>query len=52
MFAGKSNLIDAIAFALCLPLLPAKHNHVRDLVYRAPNGNLESEPDGSAKMYV
>ena len=31
---GKSNLIDAIAFALCLPLLPAKHVHTRELVYR------------------
>jgi len=32
---GKSNIIDAVAFALCLPLLPAKHSHTRELVYRA-----------------
>lgn len=34
-FAGKSNLVDAISFALCLPLQPAKHVHTRELVYRA-----------------
>jgi hypothetical protein len=31
---GKSNIVDAIAFALCLPLLPAKHVHTRELVYK------------------
>ena len=32
---GKSNIIDAVAFALFLPLLPAKHAHTKELVYRA-----------------
>lgn len=31
---GKSNIVDAIAFALCLPMVPAKHTHTRELVYK------------------
>ena len=36
---GKSNLIDAVAFALALPLPRGKHAHVRDLVYASANGD-------------
>jgi structural maintenance of chromosome 1 len=31
---GKSNVVDAICFALLLPLIPNKVKHVRELVYR------------------
>jgi len=37
--SGKSNIIDAIAFALCVPFAPAKHVHTRELVYRANQQN-------------
>jgi structural maintenance of chromosome 1 len=38
---GKSNVVDAICFALLLPLIPNKVKHVRELVYR----NLSEEAD-------
>ena len=34
---GKSNLIDALGFALALQLPRGKHAHVRDLVYTSGN---------------
>jgi structural maintenance of chromosome 1 len=57
---GKSNLVDALAFALCLPLIKGKHSHVKDLVYKSnivsadtsslTESLIPSEP--KANMYV
>ena len=47
-------MVDAIAFALCLPLARGKHAHVRDLVYQQnPNGG-EPAPQnyGEEQMFV
>ena len=34
LLIGKSNLLDAVAFALALPLPRGKYTHVKDLVYK------------------
>ena len=39
MCIGKSNLLDAVAFALALPLSRGKHAHVKELVYSGPNAS-------------
>ena len=48
---GKSNLIDAVAFALALPLPRGKHSHVRDLVYAsAPSSSIDGQDDVARGM--
>jgi structural maintenance of chromosome 1 len=47
-FLGKSNIMDAISFALCLPLQPAKHAHTKDLVYKGAAAEYQSVQE----MYV
>ena len=52
---GKSNLIDAVAFALALALPRGKHAHVRELVYSGgpPDDVAEGLGDDAARdMYV
>ena len=45
LFSGKSNLLDAVAFALALPLPRGKYAHVRDLVYNNRGGNQNNDDD-------
>jgi len=40
--------MDAISFALCLPLQPAKHTHTKDLVYKGAAAEYQSVQE----MYV
>ena len=52
LVSGKSNLVDAIAFALCAPFAKGKHSHVRDLVYQIQPGSEASIAEGLERMYV
>ena len=43
IIAGKSNLIDAISFALAIPYQGGKHKHTRELLCKVSSSNPPSE---------
>ena len=50
--SGKSNFIDAIAFALCLPMVPSKHKHTRELLHRAGAPETGAEASDPVELSV
>ena len=47
--AGKSNILDAIAFVLLLRHISKKHKHLKELIYREEQ---ERYLDNKREMYV
>jgi chromosome segregation ATPase len=49
MIIGKSNILDAVAFALFLKHIAKKHKHFSELIYREEHENYK---DNRREMFV
>lgn len=48
-YIGKSNILDALSFALLLKAISKKHRHMSELIFREENENYK---DNKREMYV